>query len=459
MVATAAAQEKAEQLQGRYRIDLMSGQHVEGDVTEQPDGSYQVKTKHGVVVTVKKNEVRGLRPLEDTAPAAGGSTAAPPPRAGGLLVRREITDEEIDAVLVGITATPDEALVGAARDELEAELPLDEGSLEEMKKTAGRDAKVMLKPHFVLVYTAEEESTRQLASRVEAIYRWKVQYMRMLGLPAQRPEYKLEIYYFGTHEEFLATGGRPEYAGYWTPVENRSFFYDGRAHPEIVEVVKRSKDKTVPYEERQRLRNRVERFMEHQNLEVVQHEVGHHIDHNYGLIPRNSNLRTAGYPRWLIEGTTMMFEVPPSSAGASLGLLNHGRLDEYRAITRGRKLTVADWRAFLFESPNFWSRRFSMQQSYPISWAFVYYLWKEQRPQLAKYYQTLAERDENTSLTEVERLAEFENIFGKLDDKFVEKLDRFLDGLQLKKSLLPLGRSHSEPQRTRQPPKSPPPRR
>ena len=379
-----------------------------------------------------------------------------------MLARREITDEEIDAVLVGITATPDEALVGAARDELEAELPLNEASLEEMKKTAGREAKVMLKPHFVLVYTAEEESTRQLASRVEAIYRWKVQYMRMLELPAQRPEYKLEIFYFGTQEEFLATGGRPEYAGYWTPVENRSFFYDGRAHPEIVEAVKRSKEKGVPYEERQRLRNRIERFMEHQNLEVVQHEVGHHIDHNYGLIPRNSNLRTAGYPRWLTEGTTMLFEVPPSTAGASLGLLNHQRLDEYRAITRGRKPTAADWRAFLFESPNFWSKRYSMEQSYPVSWALVYYLWKEHRAELANYYKVVWERDENTALTEAERLAEFENIFGKLDDKFVEKLDKFLDGLQLKKSLLPLGRSHSEPQRTKQQPAkrpSPPPKR
>lgn len=442
VLPAASAQEQAK-IQGRYRIELMSGQYVEGDVTEQADGSYQVKTKYGAVVSVKKGDVRAVRPLDDAQTKQAGTPGAAAER-GSSSAEREVTDEEIEIILAGIVATPDVNAVGAGKDELEAELAVEERSLEEMKKIAGRDAKVLLKPHFALVYTATDESTQKLAARVESVYRWKIQFMRMVNMPARRPAHKLEIFYFGTFAEFAAQGANENVGGFYSPDANRSYFFDGLSHPQIVELVKRSKDKNVPYEERQRLRVRINRFIDHQNLEVVQHETGHHIDFNIGLFPMNGLERASGCPRWLVEGTTMLFEVPPSTGGASLGVMNHSRLDELRTFMAKQHFSAAEWRTFLFDSPNFWSRKWPEGSSYPVGWSMVYYLWKEHRPELGKYYKTVLERDDNTIMSEADRLSEFENLFGRLDEKWVEDYNKFIDGLQLKKSLLPLGEAASE---------------
>jgi hypothetical protein len=67
----------------------------------------------------------------------------------------------------------------------------------------------------------------------------------------------------------------------------------------------------------------------------------------------------------------------------------------------------------------------------------VYYLYTKKRPLYAKYLQTVFGRDENTRMTNTEREKEFEDLFGRVDDKWVEEFNKFLDGLQVKKSVLP----------------------
>ncbi|HQL53666.1 MAG TPA: hypothetical protein PLQ87_03090, partial [Phycisphaerae bacterium] len=49
VLATQVVAPARAEIEGRYRIELMNGKYVEGDVKELPDGSYEVKTKHGVV--------------------------------------------------------------------------------------------------------------------------------------------------------------------------------------------------------------------------------------------------------------------------------------------------------------------------------------------------------------------------------------------------------------------------
>ena len=74
----------------------------------------------------------------------------------------------------------------------------------------------------------------------------------------------------------------------------------------------------------------------------------------------------------------------------------------------------------------------------------VYFLWKEHRAEFGKFCKAVCDRDDNTIMSEADRLAEFENIFGRLDEKWVEGYNTFVDGLQLKKSLLPLGETLNE---------------
>ncbi len=447
VLATQVVAPARAEIEGRYRIELMNGKYVEGDVKELPDGSYEVKTKHGVVVTVKRNEVRELRSLEEASAAAGAGGAGSTKRAA---YRRAITDAEIAAILSGVTANPDESTSGAARDDMLAELPLNEESLAEMKKVAGPEAKVLIKPHFVMVYTSSDEAARKLASRVESIYRWKVQFMRMLNLPARRPEHKLEIHYFGTYKEFQALTQVPlGVMGFYRPDARRSFFFDYETHPFVADDVARIKDKNTPWQERQRLRNRVNRLVENQNLEVIQHETGHHIDFNIGLFPNNGLARKASVPLWLVEGTTMMFEVPPTSAGASLGVLNHNRLNQLRTTWGPHPLSLEEWRRFIVDNQMWRSPpRGNEADSYCLGWSLVYYLWKEHRAGYAQYCKTVFDREEDVELTVSEREKEFEDIFGRVDEKWIEDFYKFLDSLQLKRSLLPPGEEGPlEPQR------------
>jgi hypothetical protein len=429
----------------RCRVDLMNGQAVEGDVKELPDGSYEVKTRFGVVVTVRKSEVRGIRPLEEA--TAPGKSGTPPVGRTASTLRREISDAEIAAVVAGIVATPDETLAGADRDEMLADLPVDQESLDDMKRIAGPEAKVLLKPHFVMVYTSSTDAAQKLGARLEAIYRWKIQFMNMIQRPVIKPASKLEIYYFGTHKEFQNISGADlGIAGFYRPDDRRSYFFDFETHPALANVVKEAKDPNTPWQRRQRLRNRIRRFCENQNLEVIQHEAGHHIDFNIGLFPNNGLRRKASIPLWLVEGTTMMFEVPPSSAGASLGVLNHLRLNEVRTIWGKHPLSVTEWKRFIIDN-GMWQNPpggRGTAASYCLGWSLVYYLWREHRAGYGQYCKAVYDREEDVEMSNSEREKEFEDIFGRVDEAWIKDFYKFLDSLQLKRSLLPLGDQQSE---------------
>jgi hypothetical protein len=175
-------------------------------------------------------------------------------------------------------------------------------------------------------------------------------------------------------------------------------------------------------------------------VEVIQHETGHHIHFNIGLFPRDA-FGGNSVPMWLVEGTTMLFEVPPSAAGASLGVLNHYRLNNLRRHFGARPLSAADWKLFLIDN-NLWPNAAghgSIFDSYQLGWSMVYYLWKEQRDKYAQYLQKIFGREEGETVSNTEREKEFEDIFGRVDEKWIDRYYAFLEKLQLRPSLLPPG--------------------
>ena len=82
----------------------------------------------------------------------------------------------------------------------------------------------------------------------------------------------------------------------------------------------------------------------------------------------------------MVEGTTMMFEFPPTKAGASLGTVNHGRLDEFDKIygrkDEHRRLSPQQLKTFILDNSVFLRGGGS---TYSLGWALVYYCWKEKR--------------------------------------------------------------------------------
>ena len=330
---------------------------------------------------------------------------------------------------------------------MEEGLEYDEDSAEDMCRLAGvpnDEEHVLRKPHFVLVYTTTKPKALKLASRLEAVYRWNVKFLRMIDVPLVQSESKLEIFYFGTHKEFQAyatnigAGSVAGVLGFYRPDLNRSAFFDLETYPPAARWLEMAEDTSRPFKDRQFARNSIRRWVDFNNVEVIQHEAGHHIHFNIGLFPRDlwvgleyENVDLL--PRWLVEGTTMMFEFPPTAAGASLGTVNHGRLNEFRRYY-GRRFSAQEVKDFILENGVFLR---CGGACYPFAWSLVNYFWHENREGYARYMQSVAKREPGMEMSYTEREKEFEDCFGRIDDDWIEAWYDYVDDLQLKKSVLP----------------------
>lgn len=439
-------------MEGQWRIVLHSGRTVEGDVNERDDGTLEVTTRHGITVVVRRHEISQMAPLGQVhKPDTESLTGGRPRGASASDSARLITDEEIEEILSGIVALVDESEGARNPRDLLAPLPVDEDSVRDMMQKGGYTWKegvpleqqdnILTNDYFVMLYTGSRDPARQMLGRLNTVWRWNARFMAMLEVPVHQPESKLEIYFFGTYKEYEAYSASrgnavsPGILGYYVPEWNRSHFYDLITAPGIADFVEQLKDPRIPWRARQYIQNRIRRFIEFSNQEVVQHEIGHHIHFNIGLFPRDGLKREASIPVWLVEGTTMMFEVPPGLGGASLGAMNHSRLYQLRAIFGFQPLSPEVWKLFLIDNA-YWrgAGGWSTGASYPLGWVMVYYLYREHRPQFARYLQRVFGREEAMTRTELE--SEFVECFGVLDKKWFDRFYTFIDRLELKPSLV-----------------------
>lgn len=426
----------------RVRIIRMNGTFVEGVCTEV-GGGYEVVDKNGRKHFIPRNDVRSRTELTVPGDANRTSTsgAAPksptgdaPPGEGA------ITDDDI-AKLIGDADADLDREIDVSGDVL-PELPINEVSVQEMERISGRNAKRLATPHFILVYTSETTVARRLAARLEVIYRWVYRYMELLGIPPKRPDYKLEIYFFGTYQEYESYGATLGFAtsgalGFYTRDNNRSAFFDMNTDPGVVRLQEQLKQPGVDWRTRRRIENSVARRMNYLNLTVVQHEAAHHIHFNMGVFNPRGDMQ-----RWITEGLAQMFEAPPGEAGGSFGAVNHFRLNEFRQLYGKDPKRLGDLRRFIIDD-SLWRGG----QSYSLGWALHQYLLKKHRDKYAAYMRKVATREDALSFgASVEmkdgiditaKQQEFEDIFGEIDEKWIEKFMNYVNDLQLKLSVLP----------------------
>ena len=413
------------QVSGRHKLVLMNGQTIIGDVKELPD-AYEV-TKHNpgggkTVFTVRKSNVLKVVPLE------GGESGA---GLGGSAARlRPITDKEVERILGSEDFVSLFANIKPAPDHM-VELPVNPDGLREMRRITGH-GKEFKTPHFLLVYTCDEELVKKLGGRIESVYRWCVRMMEMLDIPFKQPEYKLEAYLFGTFDEYNAyqtNMGFDELGaiGFYYRLNNRSAFFDMNTWPPIATLHERLKEPDLDHRRRRLITNRIKRWVEHMNREVVQHEVGHHIHFNIGFFDPRADVNT-----WVIEGLTMQFETPPGRLGGSLGATNHYRLYQFRQMFGYPMRRFPALRMFIINR-GAWRGG----ASYPPAWALTHYLWKKKRSGYAKFMQSVASQEAEVGLSLTEKQQQFEDCFGPIDEDFEEDFLKFINGIQLRRSALP----------------------
>lgn len=434
LVATASP--AAAQTTGRVKIVRMNDQVVEGEGKQLPDGSFEVKTKFGAVVVVQKKEIKDWKWLSTDTTARTGDAVktAGASKNTRAIIRRDITDEEIAVVLEGISAQSGDEDAASADDPDDIP-PTNQPSVAEMLRIAtsgsGRKPALMEKDHFALVYTSDKQSASELASRLETIYRWNKRYAEMMGIPFHKPEYKLEMYYFGDYNEYRAYGSTLGFPvdsalGFYERNSNRSCFFDMMTSPNVVRLRERLKEKDIDWRTRQYINNRVRVYMEFLNLTVIQHEASHHIHFNTGIFNKKGDM-----PRWVTEGLAQMFELPPIRSGGSLGNTNHFRLNEFHQLY-GHVDRVRNLKLFICQD-GLWQGG----QSYSLGWALQNYLYKEFRDKYAEFMRKMAQREDDVEMTETQKQKEFEDLFGEVDDKWIKKFHAYIMKIQLNKSELP----------------------
>lgn len=404
-----------------YRLVLTTGRQVVGAVTEL-DEAYRVTVSPGITITLKKSQVRELTVVDAESGGEGG------------LRRREITDEEIAEILGSELLEDLGAWEWIEEIDLAQPLPTNPESLEQMERIAGQQARVHETDHFVLVYTSSDEQARRMAARFEAAYKWRVWFLDKMGVKPVRPEHKLEMFFFGTFAEFQAYQAlhgniAPGVLGFWSPTDNRSAFFDCDYFPPIAAANQRYSDPDVDARIRRRGRNLVNRWVGAFNMEVVQHEAGHHIDFNIGFFPQWGDV-----PRWLPEGLTQMFEVPPSRMGAAFGKVNYRRLNELRQIYGQQLENLPPMRDFMLRN-EIWFQGYN----YPRGWALVHYLINRFPDEFARFMQLVAQREDDRGVVVplTEKLDQIEELFGEIDDEWTQAFRDYMNAIPMRPSELP----------------------
>lgn len=250
--------------------------------------------------------------------------------------------------------------------------------------------------HFVVVFPRGERDL--WAGRFEELYNRFEHYFRVRGFEVKEPLYPLVAVVFRNQDEYLraaAAGGTPMHPntlGHYLPKSNRVFLYDVTAE-----------DSKADWSE---------------NASTIIHEATHQLAFNTGI-----HQRFAVQPRWLVEGLATMFEAKGVWNGfydrTQSDRVNPGRLAGFRDFVAKRRLP-GSLATFLTTDTLFQS---DGDGAYAEAWALSFYLCETQPRFYAEYLNRVGERPMFSDYPAVERMADFQAVFGS-DLKMIEK--RFL---------------------------------
>lgn len=408
-----------------YRVIRTNNKEVVGTIEDLGD-SYEITVGTNIVMKLRKNEVRELIPVGDADEAAADGLSA-----GGLT--QLVTPAEIEDILGAESVEDLYVWEHVQRVDLMAPLETDWDSVNVMKRYAGQGAKVLETPHFVFVYTSDIASARRLAGRLETVWKWNCIFADMFKIPVQRPDHKLEVFYFKDYKEYEAYQTLNGFMtmgalGFYMRTNNRCAFFDMNTWPPVAAALEASRDPNRTPQERLKMKNEYKNWSDWMNIEVVQHEATHAIHFNIGIFPREGD---AG--KWMTEGLCVQFEVSPSITGGSFGSINYGRLKDFREMygPRGERVPWTFVKNMIMSDDTGY-------HDYVMGWAINYYLRKQFKDGYSKWMNILASRESNWTIrtSPTERLTQFEDCFGKLDEEWVGKMFAFIGDIAMRESAI-----------------------
>lgn len=148
------------------------------------------------------------------------------------------------------------------------------------------------------------------------------------------------------------------------------------------------------------------------NVTTIVHEATHQVAFN-----TNIHTRLAPNPFWLVEGLAMFFETPDLSnpnGWRTVGALNTARLRDFHRFRQSRR-KPGSLREIISQDDRLKDSETALD-AYSEAWALSYYLIWARRDDYAAYLKALAEKEMLSEQTEDERIALFEEHFGKIDE-------------------------------------------
>jgi hypothetical protein len=270
--------------------------------------------------------------------------------------------------------------------------------------------------HYLVAYNTSPAYAQWCGALYERLYSAFTNYWSKRGFQLTEPTSPLIALVFDNKASYSAYS-RAELGdatsvifGYFSLASNRVIMYDLTGADALNAGLRGSSAEQI---------NRVlSRPEAERTVATIVHEATHQLAFNCGL-----HQRYADIPLWLSEGVAIYFEAPDLKSARGwrgIGNVNHVRLAEFRQYLPTRP--ADSLKTLLGTDERFRNPRVA-SQAYAEAWALTYFLLRKYPEKYQSYLRHLAEKKPLLFDTADERLAEFQELFGKplaeLDAEFV----------------------------------------
>jgi hypothetical protein len=327
---------------------------------------------------------------------------------GGLLLEeRNGRIRQLTPAIIESTATAESTFTPMTNDELGNDLLSQVSAGFEIHQT----------DHYVICSNSAEEYSALVGKLLEKVFDQYFQFMDQQEIAVRQPAAKLPVIILQSEAEFkeFAAAQHPE-----TSFEDTPGYYSLRDNQML--LIDLTRDRSL------RSATAIRKLLSDQPLQVATmvHEAVHQLSFNTGL-----QVRMADNPVWLSEGLALYFEpIAPRSANlwTRPGLVSGRhhpvfvRHSENGATEIPVRDLLADDKAFLNAD--------SMATAYAESWGLTSYLFRQQKDGMRKYLTNISRRKPLQKVSPEERVAEFEDAFGKSSDEIERETVSFVRRLR-----------------------------
>jgi hypothetical protein len=306
------------------------------------------------------------------------------------------------------------------------------------KLFAGKpDMKIHRTEHFLLLHDVDTKKKKgeklsrfeRRCNLMERVYKAYLAYLFTNGYPVPLPRERLRVVFFNDEADFHAihqeiSKGKEvnkNVAGFYHRLLNASFFYDNASTEEYRELSKLVEDfkkdeailrksggamDLIQLMKMLNVLKEVER--EQHDMEVMSHEIIHHVSAATGLLPRD-----APCPKWAAEGLACYFEAPSDCTWSGIGAVNQRRLNGMRAGAEFYR-NQFDLEVVAKDMPfSNAGTRGSSEIAYAHGWSFTHFMMNRNFKLLVGYYKELG------------KLPRFD--FEKMDEKKSAEYERLYE--------------------------------